>query len=451
MSHRVVRSPRTILLVMLPAAIVMILATTEATAAGFQLKENDAKGLGRSYAGSTAAPDDAAVVVNNPAAMSELKGKVFQADLTAINFSTHFHGGGTDAIGQPLHGGNGGNGGTTKPIPAVFFAMPFGDRWHFGAGVSAPFGFVTEWNDGWVGRYQGQKSELQSVAMTFSAAYAVSDQFSLGASLVAQHTSATLTSAVNFGTILFTNPNLPPGLFLPQSEDGFAKIDGDDWGYGFQLGALLKPTDRDRIGFNYHSQIDHTLSGDAKFQVPGTVQGIFDQAGVTAFQNGGGKADYDTPWVVTGSWWHTANERVSFGVDLSYTHWSSFKKLEVRYANPAQPPSVEDFDWNDAWFGSVGMDYRLNSAWTLRGGLAYDQTPTKTATRTPRVPDEDRSWVSLGLTYQWSERSEFSFGYAHLFVSDSKVGPAHSATGDSLNGHFESNGNLFGVSGQVRF
>lgn len=451
MSHRPVRSPRATLLAMLPAAIVMILASAQASAAGFQLKENDAKGLGRAYAGSTAAPDDAAVIVNNPAAMSDLKGMTLQADLTAINFSTHFHGTGTDAIGQPLHGNNGGNGGTTKPVPAIYFAMPFGDRWHFGAAVSAPFGFVTEWNDGWQGRYQAQKSELESVALTFSAAYAVSDQFSLGASLVAQRTSATLTSAVNFGTILFINPNLPPGLFLPQSEDGFAKIEGDDWGYGYQLGALWKPTDRDRIGFNYHSQIDHTLSGNADFTVPATVQGIFDQGGVTAFQDTTVKAGFDTPWIVTGSWWHTLNERVSFGADLSYTHWSSLKGLEVNYDNPAQPPTVENFDWKDAWFGSVGMDYRINSAWTLRGGLAYDQTPTKTATRTARVPDEDRTWLSLGLTYQWSENSDFSIGYAHLFVSNADVGPASSATGDSLNGHFENDSNLLGVSGQFRF
>ncbi len=436
---------------LLPIAIVLSLVACDAAASGFQLKENDARGMGRAYAGSAAAPDDAAVVVNNPAAMSELDRPVFQADLTAIQFETEFHGGGTDAIGQPLHGNNGGDGGVTKPVPAIYFATPYGDRWHFGAGLSAPFGFVTEWNDGWVGRYQAQKSELESIALTLSAAWELSDSFSLGASLLAQHTSAELTSAVNFGAILAANPNLPPGLFLPQSADGFAKVEGDDWGYGWQLGALWKPTAQDRIGFAYHSQIDHTLEGDADFTVPSIVQGVFDQGGVTAFRDVGGKADFATPWFVTGSWWHTANERLSFGVDVSYTHWSSLKELVVRYENPAQPDSREDFDWNNTWFGSIGMDYRLDSRWTLRGGLAIDQSPTHEETRTPRVPDETRKWLALGLTYQWSDRTDISLGYVHLFVDDSEVGPASSATGDSLQGHFENESNLLAISGQVRF
>src|ERR1700722_20429310 len=106
----------------LPAAILLCLAGQGAHASGFQLKEDDAAGLGRAYAGSTSAPDDAAVVVNNPAAMIDLKAPTLQADVTGVNFSTNFHGGGTDAIGQPLTGGNGGNGGTTKAVPAFFFA-----------------------------------------------------------------------------------------------------------------------------------------------------------------------------------------------------------------------------------------------------------------------------------------------------------------------------------------
>src|SRR6201999_1519905 len=134
---------------LLPAAILLGLVAQDAFAAGFQLKEDDVAGLGRAYAGSTAAPDDAAVVFNNPAAMIDLRQPVIQADVTGVNFSTHFNGGGTDARGQPLTGGNGGNGGTTKAIPALFFAMPVSDRFALGASVTVPFGFVTNYDAGW--------------------------------------------------------------------------------------------------------------------------------------------------------------------------------------------------------------------------------------------------------------------------------------------------------------
>jgi long-chain fatty acid transport protein len=256
---------------LLSAAILFCLTCQGAFASGFQLKEDDAAGLGRAYAGSTSAPDDAAVVVNNPAAMIDLKAPTLQADVTGVNFSTNFHGGGTDALGQPLTGGNGGDGGTTKAIPALFFAMPLTDRWAIGAGFNVPFGFQTNYDPGWVGRYQALESKLQSLAITVSAAYALTDNFSIGASVIGQRTSATLSQAVDFGAILAVNPALPPGIFLPQSADGFAQVKGNDWGYGWQLGFLWKATDADRIGFNYHSKIDHTLTGNATFGVPANV------------------------------------------------------------------------------------------------------------------------------------------------------------------------------------
>lgn len=435
---------------LLPAAIILGLVAQGAFAAGFQLKEDDVAGLGRAYAGSTAAPDDAAVVFNNPAAMIDLRQPVIQADVTGVNFSTNFHGGGTDALGQPLTGGNGGDGGTTKAIPAIFFAMPVNDRFALGASVTVPFGFVTNYDPGWVGRYQALESQLESLDITVSAAYALTDQFSVGASVIGQRTTASLSQAVNFGTILATNPALPPGAFLPQGADGYAKIHGNDWGYGWQLGFLWKPTDADRIGFNYHSKIDHTLSGTATFGVPANVAPIFAAAPGNLFANGGANADFDTPAYAEGSWWHTLNDQWSFGADVGYTNWSTLKGLTVNYNNPAQPASTEVFNWGNTWFGSVGAEYKFDPAWTLRAGLAIDGTPTSADTRDPRVPDATRRWVTVGLGYKPNSNWNVDLGYAHLFVNDAHVQDV-SPTGDLLAGYFESKGNLFGASAQYKF
>jgi long-chain fatty acid transport protein len=118
MQRRSGRSRLAPALAALPLALVAAMAGQRAQAAGFQLQENDAEGMGRAYAGAGAAPGDCAVVENNPAAMSEFTMSCLQGDLTAINFGTHFHGSGTDILGEPLTGGNGGDGGTTLPVPA---------------------------------------------------------------------------------------------------------------------------------------------------------------------------------------------------------------------------------------------------------------------------------------------------------------------------------------------
>ena len=224
-----------------------------AHASAFQLKEDSAKAMGRAYAGSATAGGDVSVVANSPAAMSDLKGTYFQADVTAINFSAKFSGSAVDGEGRPISGGNGGDGGTTLPVPALFFETQLSDRWHVGASFTVPFGFQTEYDKNWVGRYNGIKSKFQSLDATLSASYAVTDTFSVGASAIAQRTSATLTSAVNFNGVgyeLAGHAGLPPALvdgLIPPGTDGMASIKGDDWGWGWQLGGYWKLSPNDRF------------------------------------------------------------------------------------------------------------------------------------------------------------------------------------------------------------
>ncbi len=429
----------------LPLALAAALLTGKAQAAGFQLAENDVIGLGRAYAGSAAAPGDCAVVVNNPAAMSEFHVSCLQADLTAINFSTEFKGSGTDLLGRPLTGDNGGDGGATIPVPATHYIRPISDQFSIGAALSVPYGFQTEYHDRWMGRYLAQTTKLQSPAITLAGSWRASDEFSVGLSLVIQRTSATLGQAINLGTILAQPTN---GAYLPQEADGRGVLKGNDWGYGWGLGLLWKPTAADRIGFNFRSQIDHTIDGKAKFEVPSNLLPYFGGA----FTNTDGKADFNTPAYAALSWWHTASDRLSFGVNVAYTHWSSFERLDIVYANPAQAafnrPTI--FGFEDTWFASVGADYKLDDQWTLRGGIAYDQTPTVDEHRDPRVPDGSRKWITFGVDYKYSDSMRFNAGFAHLFVDDGTINDT-SSTFDTLTGHFESYGNLLGVSGQITF
>jgi long-chain fatty acid transport protein len=201
---------------------------------------------------------------------------------------------------------------------------------------------------------------------------------------------------------------------------------------------------------NYHSKIDHTLTGNATFGVPATVAPVLAASPVPVFANTAASAVFDTPANAEASWWHTLNDRWSVGADVGYTHWSSLKGLTVQYANPAQPATTEVFNWDDSYFGSIGAEYKLDPAWTLRGGLAIDGTPTSADTRDPRVPDATRRWVTVGLGYQPDAHWNLDVGYAHLFVSDAHVLDV-SATGDVLDGYFANKGNLFGASAQYKF
>ncbi len=452
---------RAMVVAALTLAVAGALASTDAAASGFQIKENSAKALGRAFAGVDTAGNDASVVVNNPAAMSDLTGVVFQADATAIEVNTQFHGSGTDAFGFPLSGSDGGNGGDVTPVPALYFSAPINDAWRIGLGFNAPFGLKTEYDNGWVGRYQALKSKVTSIDLTGSVSWQINPQVALGASIIAQKTTVDLSNAVDFGAIIAStqieqcialggDPATCPGTVsvFPQSADGMARVRGDDWSYGWQLGAEFKPTAQDRIGLSYRAKIDHTISGTAYFQLPPIAQVAF--AGLGIFENTPASGDFATPAVANLSYWHIGSGPVSWGASLGWTGWSSFKQLAISYANPAQPPTVEAEDWRNTFFGSLGMDYKIDEQWTWRAGVAYDQTPTRDETRTPRIPDGARKWLAVGLGYTPSTAVEFNLGYAHLFVDNGDVNDL-SATGDHLVGSFDNSGNLLSVSGTFHF
>ena len=63
---------------------------------------------------------------------------------------------------------------------------------------------------------------------------------------------------------------------------------------------------------------------------------------------------------------------------------------------------------------------------------------------------EGAPWLAIGASYQYSEQMRIDAGYVRLVVDDGDIDHT-SATYSNLKGHFESSGNVFGISGQYRF
>jgi long-chain fatty acid transport protein len=435
----------------LALGVTAALAMAPAHASGFQLKENSVKALGAAFAGSGVNPGDASVVLNNPASMTAFEGTTVQADLSVIDLGYEFEGDGTDALGRPLTGGNGGNAGDVTPIPALSMVHKLDNGLALGAMVSAPFGLKTEYGREWEGRYLADTSDVQIVNLTLSAALELNEHFSVGAGVAFSHADVTLSKAVDFGTLLFSNPATRPLPFaLPQARDGHAEIKGQDNGFGWVAGATLRPTDRLSIGLSYQSEIDYELRGTADWDVPGDVAAVFSRSPATAplFQDGNVGAKLTTPdtLALVARW--QATDRVALMANVTETGWSSLREVRIQFDNP-DPDSVEPFEWEDTLFTSIGAEFALNDAWTLRGGVAYDETPTSLEHRTPRLPDDDRRWYSLGATWAMSDAMSFDFAYTYLDPKDPKV--AISTGGTTLAGPYSGAAHLFGISGQYRF
>ena len=445
-------TPRLIQLSTLALGIAGALAFAPAAhAAGFQLKENSVKSLGSAFAGTAAKTGDSSVVVNNPAVMTQFEGNTFQIDVTAIDLNYEFQGSGTDALGRPLTGSNGGNAGDVTPVPAMSYIRKLDNGVALGAMVSAPFGLKTEYDDNWVGRYLAHTSDVRIVDLTLSGAIDVTDKFSVGIGVIASRADVTLSKSVDFGTLLFSNPATRPLPFaLPQAADGFAEVQGDDNGFGWLVGAHFRPTENVAIGVSYRSEIDYELSGTADWTVPGNVAAVLGASPTTSplFQDGNVSAKLTTPSILSvGATWQV-NDRLALSASWAETGWESLREVRIDFERP-DPDSVEPFQWKNSTFTSVGAEFKLNDTWTLRGGVAYDETPTSLTHRTPRLPDDDRTWYSVGATWQVSDALDVNFAYTRIVPDDPKIN--YTSGGNTVAGPFDGSANLFGVSAQYRF
>ena len=312
--------------------------------------------------------------------------------------------------------------------------------------MTAPFGLATEYDDDWIGRYEALESALKTINTAFAVAYDLGNGFSLGGAVNAQFADAQLSSAIDFGAILAARG--APG-FSPQSADGRLKVDGDDFGFGYTLGAYWRPSEDTSIGLSYKSAIDQTLEGDADFTVPANVAAVLAATGSLAFQDTGFSAELDTPWVATLGFAHRIGSFTLSG-DASRTGWSRFSRILVEYDNAAQPDTLIPQAWDDTWYLALGGDWQVNRRWTVRAGTAWDETPTNDEFRSPRVPDSDRTWLALGASYVPSDAWRLDFGYAHLFADDSPIDRA-AATGSRLTGDASFRADVLGTSFRYRF
>ena len=164
--------------------------------------------------------------------------------------------------------------------------------------------------------------------------------------------------------------------------------------------------------------MDIDVDGEADFRVP-TSAALLVATG--RFVDTGLKAGITLPASLSVSLSHNI-DKITWLADITWTGWSSFEELRIKYDNDLQPDSVTTESWNDTFRYSVGLDYQYSSNIILRGGLALDESPVPSAERrTPRLPGTDRTWLSFGASYVLDDTLSVDIGYSHLLIDDAKI------------------------------
>ena len=409
----------------------LAVVSTPASAAFFQIAEQSASGIGNAFAGGAAIAEDASTIWYNSAGMTRFAGPQFVVSGNYIRptFTANVLGAST-VIGAPISGG-GGDAGVNAFVPNLYATYPVSKRFTLGAAVNAPFGLVTAYDDTWAGRYHALRSDIKTVNINLAAAFKLHDAFAVGLGFNHQNLDAELTQAVDFTTLCnagallaipgagacggaggFTHPNNP--------NDGNAKVTakGDAWGYNAGILSQLGST---RVGFAYRSQMKFKLDGSFDITAPANVPAALLTDPNFRLVDSAASAEVTLPSTLSLSAVLETKGPWAIMADVTRTNWSSLPELRIKF-DSGQKDQVVTLNLKDVYRYSVGATYRPSDSWVLRAGVALDRSPVQSpGDRTPRLPDSDRRWLSLGAGLRASESVSFDFAYTYIRLADSSI------------------------------
>jgi len=398
----------------LAAALIVGLFSSYASAAGFQLLEENASGLATAYAGAGSVADNASTIFFNPAGMTQLKERELSVGVAAIGPSFKFTNG-SSATGSFSTAGNGGDAGSWTAVPNAYLSWALQPDLYFGVGLCAPFGLKTEYSTPWIGSAQANSFSIETMNLNPSVAYRVNDQVSVGGGISYQHIDAEYKrfAAVNdAGGAQFTKTSVT------------AKLKGDAWGWN--LGAIFAVSPDTRVGLSYRSTMDYNTTGDITATGPTPALNAGGTSGATA--------SLKLPDTAILSLTHRLDNRWQLLSDLAWTGWSSIPKLDLVRTTTGQPAQTLITDFQDTWRVAVGANYQYQPDLVLKFGVAYDQTPVKGAsTRLVSLPDADRTQVSAGAQWKLNGGATFDLGLAYLVFADAPINNNQTSANPQIN------------------
>ncbi|WP_230532760.1 OmpP1/FadL family transporter [Microvirga roseola] len=370
----------------------LIAAQGGAQAGGFAIREQSATAQGYSFAGAASGSGLLSSMFWNPATITMNPGWQSEGHLSLIVPRVEI-----DPIAPTPTRALGGSGdiGQDAIVPTSYNSYQINDMFWVGLATTAPFGLVTDPRQNWAGQVYSRSSSIFSINVNPILGVKVNEWLSVGVGPSLQYFDISLKSA--------TGP-------LPGAPS--AIIEGDSYGFGFTAGVTLTPFAGTTLGIGYRSAIDQELEGN--FLIPAGVGGVPVSRTVPI------TADLTTPDQVTIGLSQVISPAMTMHLGFEWTNWSVLKTPIVR--GPGGVP-VRDLplNYDDGYFYSAGLDYRLNNQWVLRAGLAYEQSPIDTQVRSTRLPDNDRIWASIGAGYQWNERLSFDIAYTHIFTKETDI------------------------------
>ena len=407
-------------------AVTALLAASQVHAAGFQVSEHSASGLGRAFAGEAAIGDDAASLARNPALMATFD----KAQLSIVGSYVD-----PDIDVTSATFGDASDVAPAQAVPAMYYIQPINEKLAAGLAIYSNYGTGTEYPEDYAGNPAAGTTHIVSVNFNPNISYRINDQLSVGAGVSFVYATAELKRNSGAANI--------------------ADMEGDGYGFGWNLGALYEVNENNRFGISYKSKVKTELEGEYKgISTSAASRGDTTAGPLAPFvgqETVDGTLDINLPSILEVSGYHKLTDKFAVSYSWMYTTWSDFGDIVAEGANcndiTTGTPGVclekkEDFSNSSRY--AIGTEYYLSEAVTLRAGYAFDEQAGKA---TMSIPDTDRTWYTAGVTYKAS--TALSFDFAAALVAGKEITFIEDVAG--TDGTFTSSGDAYIYSAQMNY
>ncbi|MFQ1648645.1 OmpP1/FadL family transporter [Aeromonas veronii] len=361
-----------------PSTIALLVIAGQTHAAGFQLAEQSATGLGRAFAGEAAIADNASVLSRNAAAMTRFDKMALSGGAIYVSPDVNIEG---KTAGLLTHADATAHDiAAAAWVPNAYLIIPLSEQWRLGFSATSYYGLGVKMPDNYSAGHFGNVSDIKTMDLGTSLAYRINEMWSIGAGISAIQGEGEVGGVFNVGQHKIVK-----------------HLEGDGWALGWNAGMLLTPSQNTRVGLSYRHDTTLTLEGNA--------QGA---NGLTPYEDTG-RLDLPLPATAELALFHQLTDKLALHGSLNWTNWSKFVQLEAELDHQGSM-HIKDEHWEDSWRYAIGMTYQVTPKWQLRSGVAYDASPVPADRRTISIPDADRLWYSLGMGYQFTPNLTLDLG-----------------------------------------
>ncbi len=351
-----------------------------AHADGYRNPPPTAAGIGKSGVNRVFV-DDASAISYNSANLTTIEGGSFVVDNTLAHTENSYN--------NPLNpAGNVDSKDEWVLLPSLYASTPVGDNGMvLGLGITTPYGQGLEWAAADVfdpvAPVSIYQAELMLININPTVAFKISDRISVGLGANIYYSELELNALSAAGDEI--------------------KAEGDDVGFGGNIGVTWQMTDRQRVALTYQSEVDLNYEGDLSV-TPGIL--------LTSSSFGLGVT---YPNILAAGYGVELTDDIRIEANVEWLEWSSSKTQVADLGVNGSIPMPQN--WENTFTFGVGGEWQVNENWTLRSGYAFIETPIPDATLSPILPDADRHALSFGLGYETGAHA-FDVAYTFSFYDD---------------------------------